>query len=206
MKKSIFALALCLITCGCSTPSAPEYDPQPAYLSEVSKSWSLFSSGQYGLSATNFRVALELDVQRIWPEAYIGLGWSLAMQDSLVKAISDFNAAMQKTPRSAKDSLYTLAGLGLAYRDITPPNFTLVRDNVLLALGIDSLFVFEHKSSINAADLKAVLAEAYFNLGQYTEAAAIADPGGALDPTAANYQTQLLTKIDLLITLSREGE
>ena len=205
MKKVFSTFAICLIACGCSTPSAPDYDPQPGYLSEVSKSWGLFGSGQYQLAAIEFRNARDLDVKGIWPEAYIGLGWSLAMQDSLVKAISNFSTALQKTPKTAKDSASTLAGLGLAYRDVTPPNFTLVRDNVLKALAIDSLFVFEHKSSINAADLEAVLAEAYFNLGQDSLAASIADPGGTLDPAAENYQSQLLTRIDLLITLSREG-
>ena len=205
MKKVFSAFAICLIACSCSTPSAPDFDPQPGYLGDVSKSWGLFGSGQYQLAAIEFRNALDLDVQRLWPEAYIGLGWSLAMQDSLVKAISNFSTALQKTPKTAKDSLNTLAGLGLAYRDVTPPNFTLVRDNVLKALAIDPLFVFEHKTSINAADLEAVLAEAYFNLGQDSLAASIADPGGTLDPAAENYQSQLLTRIDSMIALSREG-
>ncbi|OGF99192.1 MAG: hypothetical protein A3F83_04625 [Candidatus Glassbacteria bacterium RIFCSPLOWO2_12_FULL_58_11] len=206
MKKVFITFVLCLIACSCSTPSAPDYDPQPAYLADVSNAWGLFSGGQYGLSALGFRNALAIDVQKLWPEAYIGLGWSLAMQDSLVKAVSNFNSALQRTPRTAKDSVNALAGLGLAYRDITPPDFARVRDNVLEALAVDSQFVFEYKSSINAADLEAVLAEAYFNLGQDSLAAAIADPNGTLDPAAENYQSQLLTRIDMLITQSREGE
>jgi tetratricopeptide (TPR) repeat protein len=200
MAVSVLALA------GCSTPSAPEYNPRPAYQTSVSSGWNMFVSHNYALAATEFRNALELDVSRSWPEAYIGLGWSLAMQDSLAKAVNDFNSALARVPKSAQDSADIYAGLSLSYRDISPPNFTLVRDNALAALGINPQYVFQNQTTINKDDLRAVLAEAYFNLGQYDLAAKIADPAGSLDPKSLNYATDLLTKINTLLTLSREGD
>ena len=50
-----------------------------------------------------------------------------------------------------------------------------------------------------------MLAEAYFNLGQYPEAAAIVDPAGALDTLATDYNSQLLTRINQMLTSSRQG-
>jgi len=206
MKTAVYILMINLTLIACTTPAAPEFDLRPSYLNEVSRGWAFFSDGNYGLASTSFRIAIEADEQRIWPEAHIGLGWSLAMQDSLTKSINNFNTALSRQPLSAQDSLSIFAGMSLAYRDVTPPNFTLVRDNALAVLEKDPNFVFEYKQSINADDLRAVLAGAYFNLSQYEEAAAIADPDSLLDPQSASYQTELLTKINLLIMLSREGE
>jgi hypothetical protein len=125
--------------------------------------------------------------------------------DSLTKAISAFTVAATRGPRTARDSANMFAGMSLVYRDLTPPDFPKVRDNALAALKIDPNFIFEYKKSINAADLKAVLAEAYFNLEQYTEAAAIADPNNTLDPADPKYNEELLSKINQLITASLEG-
>lgn len=206
MKTAVYIMIIALTSIACTTPAAPEFDLRPSYLNEVSRGWTFFSDGNYGLASTNFRIAIEADEQRIWLEAQIGLGWSLAMQDSLTKSINNFNTALSRQPSSQQDSLSIFAGLSLAYRDVTPPNFTLVRDNALIVLEKDPNFVFEYKLSINADDLQAVLAEAYFNLNQYDEAAAIADPDSLLDPQSASYQNDLLAKINLLIMLSREGE
>ena len=206
MRTAVYILMVALTLIACTTPAAPEFNLRPSYLNEVFRGWAFFSDGNHGLASTSFRIAKEADEQRIWPEAYIGLGWSLAMQDSLTKSINNFKTALSRQPLSAKDSLSIFAGMSLAYRDVTPPNFVLVRDNALAVLEKDPNFVFEYKQSINADDLRAVLAGAYFNLSQYEEAAAIADPASLLDPESASYQTELLTKINLLIMLSREGE
>ena len=206
MKTAGCLIILLVALIACSTPSAPEYNELPAFLNEVSRGWSFFSDTNYELSATSFRKAIELNSDGDRAEAHIGLGWSLAMLDSLTKAISAFNTALARGPQTAEDSLLIYAGLSLAYRDITPPDFTAVRNYALLALQIDSNFALEYKRSINADDLRAVLAEAYFNLEQYTEAAAIADPDSTLDPTGADYHQQLLSKINVMLTISREGE
>jgi tetratricopeptide (TPR) repeat protein len=198
-------LGLLLCAAACSTPSAPEYNILPAYLHEVSRGWNFFSQDEFGLAAASFRNAVDLDVKMEHVEAHIGLGWSLAMEDSLQKAILNFELALSKIPQTRKDSLFILSGLSFAYRDNTPPNFTKVRDYALAVLSMDPGFVFDYKQSINVQDLNAVLAEAYFNLGQYTEAAAIADPAGSLDPAAQDFQEKLLAKINQLITISREG-
>ncbi|HUU27043.1 MAG TPA: hypothetical protein VM123_04455 [archaeon] len=207
MKTAFYIILLALILCSCSTPSAPEYNEELAnFLEEVSKGWNFFKEANYGLSAASFRKAIEINTKRDRVEAYIGLGWSLAMQDSLPKAINSFNTAMLRVPELAEDSLLIYAGLSLAYRDIVPPDFASVRDNALAALELNPDFIFEYNESINANDLKAVLAEAYFNLENYTEAAAIVDPNGSLDSNDPDYHEKLLTKINQLITLSREGD
>jgi len=206
MKTLITFLAvLVMLAAACSTPSAPEYDPRPAYDSDINSGWDQFAVGNYGLAAIEFRSALDLDSRRAWPDAYIGLAWSLAMQDSVDRAISHFTTALGKGPSSADDSADVYAGLGLSYREVSPPNFNQVRGNVQNALAIDSLYVFQHRSSINSDDLKAVLAEAFFNIGLLDSAAAIADPVGTLDPDSDSYLTDLLAKINVLLLLSTEG-
>ncbi len=206
MKNLLTLLAASVLVFGaCSTPSAPEYDPRPAYDSDLNNGWDKFSAGNYGLAAIEFRNALDLDSRRQWPEAYIGLAWSLAMQDSVDRSIDHFITALMKTPSSAPDSADIYAGLGLSYREVSPPNFPQVRTNVQSALAIDSLYIFQHRSSINFDDLYAVLAEAFFNIGNYDSAAVLVDPAGTLDPVSQNYLTDLLTKINLKLMLSREG-
>jgi tetratricopeptide (TPR) repeat protein len=206
MRTILYFFIPVMIFFSCSTPSAPEYNEELTnFLNEVSKGWSFFEDGNVSLAATAFRKAIEFNSKGDRAEAYIGLGWCLAMEDSLTKAISAFTVATTRGPRTAKDSVNMLAGMSLVYRDITPPDFPKVRDYALAALKIDSKFVFEYKRSINAADLNAVLAEAYFNLEQYTEAAAIADPSHTLDPADPNYNEELLSKINQLITASLEG-
>lgn len=204
MKTLIAILAAVVLVAGaCSTPSAPEYDPRPAYESEINSGWNNFANDNFGLAAIEFRNALDLDSRRLWPEAYIGLAWSLAMQDSVNRAISHFDTALLKGPDDGADSADVYAGLGLSYREISPPNFTQVRANIQNALAIDSLYVFQYKNSINSDDLWAVLAEAFFNIAMYDSAAAIADPAGTLDPESDTYLTDLLTKINVLLMLSK---
>jgi tetratricopeptide (TPR) repeat protein len=206
MKNLLTILAASVLVLGaCSTPTAPEYDPRPAYDSDLNNGWDKFSAGGFGLAAIEFRNALDLDSRRQWPDAYIGLAWSLAMQDSVDRAISHFTTALIKEPASGADSASVFAGLGLSYREVSPPNFPQVRANTQSALAIDSLFVFQHRSSINFEDLYAVLAEAFFNIGEYDSAAVLVDPAGTLDTLSTGYLTDLLTKINLKLMLSREG-
>ena len=206
MKNMLTLLAAAvLVLSSCSTPLAPEYDPRPAYESDLNNGWDKFSEASYGLAAIEFRNALELDSRRQWPEAYLGLAWSLAMQDSVDRAIVHFTTALIKAPTNAADSADIYAGLGLSYREVSPPNFPLVKANVQSALAIDLFYVFQHRSSINSDDLYAVLAEAFFNIGEYDSAAVIVDPASTLDPVSANYLTDLLTKINIKLMLSREG-
>lgn len=206
MRQTLLTLILVLLgTAACTTPGAPEFNIEPAYLSDVAKGWSFFSQANYALAATSFRSAASRDTRLERPEAHIGLGWALAMQDSLQKSILNFDLALSRAPVLSKDSVHILSGLSFVYRDIVPPNYQAVRDNAALALEKAPNFVFEYRSSINAQDLRAVLAEAYFNLGQYQEAAAIVDAGGTLDPLAEDYHLKLLEKINQLLMLSGEG-
>ena len=206
MKTLLTILALfVVIASACSTPAAPEFDPRPAYDSGVNRGWDQFEGANYTLAATEFRNALDVDTGRLWPEAYIGLAWSLAMQDSVDRAIGHFSTALSKVPTSGADSADVYAGLGLGYREVSPPNFVQVRNNVQSALAINAQYTFSHKTSINSDDLNAILAEAFFNIGLTDSAAAIADPNSVLDPESATYLTDLLSRINNLILLSSGG-
>lgn len=201
---SLFALAVLVVSC--STPAAPEYDPLPGYYQEVSRGWNLFQQENYSIAASSFRTAIKADLEDAQSEAYVGLAWSLALQDSLAKAVNNYQAALLRDPDSPKPLVFILSGLSFCYRDLEPPDYAAVRDNAKAALQLNPSFVFDYKTSINSQDLKAVLAEAYFNLGAYDSAAVYADPEGTLNPNAQDYQAKLLSKINLLITLSQEGD
>ncbi|MBN2288122.1 MAG: tetratricopeptide repeat protein [Candidatus Glassbacteria bacterium] len=202
MKVKLLSLpALIAVLVSCSAPSAPEYNPLPSYYQEVSRGWSFFDQDNYALAAASFRKAIENDTDNTESEALVGLAWSLALQDSLVRAVSSYQSALARNPESPKPLIYVLSGLSLCYRDLEPPDNEAVKDYARAALEIDENFVFEHKSSINAQDLIAVLAEAYFNLEQYDSAAVYADPQGTLDPAAEDYQEKLLAKINSKLRL-----
>lgn len=201
----ISTLAVAVII-GCSSPAAPDFNSDVIYDQEVSRGWGYFSSGEYALASTSFRLAMSADVSGQFADALIGLGWSLARQDSLSAAVSRFNTAMQRSPASPEPLIFALSGLSLGYRDITPSNDALVRDNALSTLELDSNFVFRYDTSVNYSDIEAVLAEAYFNLGSYAEAAAIVDPNGTLDSQSDTYQEDLLALINQKIETSRGGQ
>lgn len=155
MRTFLYFSIPVMIFFSCSTPAAPEYNEEVTnFLNEVSKGWSFFEDGNISLAAIAFRKAIEFNSKGDRAEAHIGLGWCLAMEDSLTKAISAFTVAVTRGPRTARDSVNMLAGMSLVYRDITPQDFSRVRDNALAALKIDPNFVFEYKKSINAADLR----------------------------------------------------
>jgi tetratricopeptide (TPR) repeat protein len=203
--KLISLLGLMVILVSCSTPSAPEYNPLPSYYQEVSRGWNFFEQDNYALAATSFRKAMVNDVDNSLSEAMIGLAWSLALQDSLMSAVDNYEVALLRDPESPVPLIYALGGLSFCYRDLEPPDNEKVRDYALAALALDENFVFEYKKSINAQDLNAILAEAYFNLEDYDSAALIVDPDSTLDSNAEDYLEELLSKINQLINLSQKG-
>ncbi len=201
------ALLVLLVASSCSTPSAPEFNEEHVqYLNELSRGWEFFSAGENQLAATSFRRAIAINIAKDRPEAYLGLGWSLAMQDSLPHAISNFNLANARQIDNAEDRAILLAGFSLVSRDLVPPDFTAARDNAEALLELDPNFILEYRTTVNAADIRAVLAEAYFNLEQLEEAADLADPQGTLDPADEEYSASLLQLINLLLESSRGGE
>ncbi len=203
--KLISLLGLVVILVSCSAPMAPEYNLLPSYYQEVSRGWNFFEQDNYALAATSFRKAIVNDVDNSQSEAMIGLAWSLALQDSLISAVNNYEAALLRNPESPVPLICALSGLSFCYRDLEPPDNEKVRDYALAALELDENFIFEYKRSINAQDLRAVLAEAYFNLENYDSAAVIVDPDGTLDSNAEDYLQKLLSKINQLINLSQEG-
>ena len=203
--KLISLLGLMVILVSCSTPSAPEYNPLPSYYQDVSRGWNFFKQNNYALAATSFRKAMVNDIDNSLSEAMIGLAWSLALQDSLISAVDNYEVALLRDPESPVPLIYALSGLSFCYRDLEPPDNEKVRDYALAALDLDENFVFEYKKSISAQDLNAILAEAYFNLEDYDSAAVIVDPDSALDSNAEDYLEELLSKINQLINLSQKG-
>ena len=203
--KLISLLGLMVILVSCSTPSAPEYNPLPSYYQDVSRGWNFFKQNNYALAATSFRKAMVNDIDNSLSEAMIGLAWSLALQDSLISAVDNYEVALLRDPESPVPLIYALSGLSFCYRDLEPPDNEKVRDYALAALDLDENFVFEYKKSISAQDLNAILAEAYFNLEDYDSAAVIVDPDSTLDSNAEDYLEKLLSKINQLINLSQKG-
>jgi len=203
--KLISLLGLMVILVSCSTPSAPEYNPLPSYYQDVSRGWNFFKQNNYALAATSFRKAMVNDIDNSLSEAMIGLAWSLALQDSLISAVDNYEVALLRDPESPVPLIYALSGLSFCYRDLEPPDNEKVRDYALAALDLDENFVFEYKKSISAQDLNAILAEAYFNLEDYDSAAVIVDPDSTLDSNAEDYLEELLSKINQLINLSQKG-
>ncbi len=159
----------------------------------ISEGWAEYGAGNYEYAIARFEKALEADPNSA--EAYNGIGWSMARLGQVRDSIDNFKKAVEKN----SDNADAHAGLAGAYfadgdyeRAIASAKSLLLRRSEYSS----------HHDEIRAADIRILLAECYYNTGDYAAARAQIDllggSGRALDPSSPTYLADLLSIIEEL--------
>jgi len=152
--------------CGSSdSPSAPTIDVSE----NVTRGWSLFeqSPPDYNGAISEFSQAIQQDPENV--EAYTGRGWAysgLAFGSgdaNYILAQNNFNEAIERS-NSAFDAL-----AGLAFVELVLNEYSSAIENALSVIQGDPTYVFTHDTDISITDIKLILGQAYFFLGDYLQ-------------------------------------
>jgi tetratricopeptide (TPR) repeat protein len=158
--------------------------------------WTLFEQGEYELAIDKFERALELDAD--YADAFNGLGWSNAKLDNLAQALENFGMCVSNAPSLTEG----YAGCAPVYRDYDtePAHFDSAVAFASTALTQDSAFEFSHDDNFDWRDLRLIMAQSYYGLGEFLLAKAQVDALGgiSLDPGSDTFAEDLADEIERL--------
>ncbi len=182
---NIFVLIGILAGCGDDeTVVGPDVDKL------ISEGWSEYGAGNYEDAIARYEAALLEDETS--SEAVNGIGWCKARLGETSDAIDSFKRAVEKDSENA-DAYAGLAGVYFADGDYERA-IASARSVLSLSPGYSS-----HHDDIRTADIRVLLAECYYNVGDYTAARAQIDllggSGRTLDPSSPSYLADLLSVI-----------
>ena len=177
-------------------------------ISNISKGWDEFESGNYNDSQSSFvsamnqaRVSSIYDT--IYDKAMHGLGWSMLFDrgtnDYALAAYNNFLSCANNYLLPMNSYYDVLAGVaisGVLALEKTSPTFIISAANNVLSEYPN--YQFTHKVSVNYKHVRMSKVQAYYYIGQYTNAALEMD---ILDPTNAPHSDdpiKLLTAIQNL--------
>tara|TARA_B110000438_G_scaffold195978_1_gene187541 strand:+ start:1361 stop:2626 length:1266 start_codon:yes stop_codon:yes gene_type:complete len=177
-------------------------------ISNISKGWDEFESGNYNDSQSSFvsamnqaRVSSIYDT--IYDKAMHGLGWSMLFDrgtnDYALAAYNNFLSCANNYLLPMNSYYDVLAGVaisGVLALEKTSPTFIISAANIVLSEYPN--YQFTHKVSVNYKHVRMSKVQAYYYIGQYTNAASEMD---ILDPTNAPHSDdpiKLLTAIQNL--------
>ncbi len=155
----------------------------PTAAEKVSEAWTAFEAGDITSAFSLFNEAISLNP--VYAEAHHGMGWVRLLRGELSHARSAFNSA--KT--NGLSGVDADAGLALVYRDL--PDLSLAISSARTALAASSSWSFSHRNSIDWQDLRLVIAQCSYRLGESTfdDAQAeldILDPDNGLDDSVSS--------------------
>lgn len=130
----------------------------------TNEGWEKFSYGipsAYQNAIIKFNEAIEKDPD--YAEPYSGIGWSNARLTNLAEAISYFNQCL------SLNSNHVDAHAGLAFVYNARKNYDSAISSAKEALRINPNWIFVHDQSLSHSDLRLMLAESYFALGNFNE-------------------------------------
>lgn len=187
-------LSLLSLCCGGGSDSTPSggsnvIDPPP--VDRIASGWDAFESGDMDGARLDFLSALDEDP--VPADAHNGLGWTYALLDSLLPAAVHFQTAVGESPADPEP----LAGMALISYELPDPDYDGAIDAASTALTLDTRFLFDHDSGFDWIDLRLILAQSYFALTNYSEAAAQLESLGIAPPdtASASYVADLLEGI-----------
>ena len=188
-----FLIIMMIVLCGCgSDDGTSPRPPQPPTL--VDQGWDAFETGDFAGAKADFEKAIANDAAN--SAAHNGLGWANMMLDDLSGAVTSFDAALTNGFTGADPH----AGKAIVQRDLAPVDYNAAIVSANAALGIDTNYAFEHDTSLNWQDLRLILAQSHFALGQYTEAnTQVGALGGNVqDGSSSTFVEDLLAEIERL--------
>ncbi len=160
----------------------------------VDQGWSAFEAGDFVGAKSDFEQAVAEDSTS--SAARNGLGWADMMLGNLPDAVESFDRALADGFTGADPH----AGKAILLRDLDPVDYGAAIASAGAALAIDSAYAFTHDTDLDWKDLRLILAQSHFALGEYVEAnAQVGELGGAVqDPDSTTFVESLLAEIDRL--------
>jgi len=159
----------------------------------INHGWIEYSAGNFESAIYRHQSALNMDAEK--SEAFNGIGWAFIKLGKINDSIDSFKKAVTKDPNNAD------AHAGLAGAYFTAGSYELAIASALKALSINQNYESPH-DPIKANNLRILLAESYYNMGNYASAKSqiemIGTYGKTLDPSSPNYKNDLLLAIDEL--------
>lgn len=156
--------------------------------------WDRFEAGDFSAAQTRFTDAIAKDAA--YAEAYNGRGWAAMRLRDYAAALT----ALQDAVAHGLQSADPLAGMALLHRDLNggDPARVIVLANQ--ALERAPQYRFAHDHSLDWRDLRLLLAQGYFDTGEYLLASAQITPigGVAPDPQSPTFVGDLLAEIERL--------
>ncbi|MGD8627994.1 MAG: tetratricopeptide repeat protein [bacterium] len=196
MRRLISMACLCSIVmvlgCGGDGGGGPTDTAQ----SLTASGWALFEQGEYEQAIGKFERALGLDAD--YADAFNGLGWSHAKLDSLANSLENFGMCVSTAPSLTEG----YAGCAPVYRDYDaePAHFDSAVAFAGTALTQDSDFEFSHDENFDWRDLRLIMAQSYYGLGEFLLAKGQVDAlgGVSLDTESDTFVEDLAAEIERL--------
>lgn len=186
----LMSCVLCLLLAGCEEESSTDIIPDVDEF--ISEGWKEYMACNYQDAIDKFQKALE-DTET--SESYNGIGWSLARLGRIRDSIDSFNKATEKDPASADAH----AGLAGAYFVDGDYERAIASAKQVLLIKPDYI---SHHDDIKTFDIRILLAECYYAIGNYAEAKNQVDmigwAGKTLDPASPTYRADLVFVIEEL--------
>jgi tetratricopeptide (TPR) repeat protein len=159
----------------------------------ISQGWIEYDAGNYEAAIYRHQSALNKDPEKA--EAYNGIGWAYTKLGKVNDSIDNFKKSALKDPSNAD----AYAGLAGAY--FIAGNYEQAIASAKLVLSLKTNYESPH-DPIKANNIRILLAESYYNMGDYPSAKAqielIGTYGKVLDPSSPSYPLDLLFAIDEL--------
>ena len=167
-------LLIALVVIGCGGDDSTTSPTQPSTAAEnTTLGWAHFAAGQYGNALASFQAALGADAT--YGPAHTGMGWTHLQQatspSAMLAAVGNFDAAAANGEAGAD----MLAGRAAAKLGVGGASLTGAVTDAEAALAASPGFVFAHRASINASDLRLMVAFAQVAQNNFAAALATAD-------------------------------
>jgi tetratricopeptide (TPR) repeat protein len=192
----VISIAITMLINGCV--NGPDdiivLPPTDLYHVKVAEAWIELESGRYHDATIGFREASEIDP--LSSDAYLGLGWCYAMTDQMEESSSNFEVAIIRDPGSP-DGHAAKAFVHLAQNEYAA---AIEAADEAISLGGEE-YVFSQIPEVRTGNLRLLIAECYYAMGQYADAQAQIDilkPDNNLDQDSRNYKRDLLLEIESL--------
>ena len=193
MQRILILINICFLLSGLAGCGDDTTIVGPDAEKLVSEGWAEYGAGNYEDAIARFEEALAEDPDS--SEAYNGIGWSMARLGQVSDSIDSFKKAVEKDSDNA-DAHAGLAGAYFADGDYE--RAVASAKSLLLRRPEYS----SHHDEVRAADIRILLAECYYNTGDYAAARAQIDllggSGRALDASSPTYLADLLSIIEEL--------
>lgn len=158
-------------------------------ISLIQSGWQSFSNKSYNDAFTKFDQAVSLArtnsrYDSLQAEAECGRGWSRAYNRDLSLAKGDLLTSLSHQSIPRRVSLYSKAGLALVHHALN--EYASAIQRALEVLSVDQNYVFEYDQRVYYKRLRLVLAQSYYTLGDFQNAAKQLD---LIDPANAPHST-----------------